>query len=285
MLGSETVKKDKKAKNSKSGKKKSKELAPFDKYKYYIDSVQSPEVDAEFFDKMFKKMKGRKAKTLREDFCGTFKISCEWIKRDSEKLAIGIDLDEEPINYGKENYMTELSSEQQKRLTIIFSNVMADNNPKADIVAASNFSYFIFKDREVLKTYFQKAYESVNDDGVFIVDAFGGTATTEPLEEETEMDGFSYFWDQDSFDPVTNEAQFYIHFKRKGEKKRERVFSYDWRMWSLPEVKDIMKEVGFKETIIMWEGTNDKGEGNGKFTPVTKGEYCESWVAYVVGVK
>ncbi len=285
MLGTENMGKSKKNKNQKSGKKGSKELGTFDKYKYYIDSVQSPEIDAEFFDKIYKKMKGVKAKTLREDFCGTFKISCEWVKRDSDKLAIGIDLDEEPIVYGKENYMTELSSEQQKRLTIISSDVMADNNPKADIVAASNFSYFIFKDRNVLKKYFQKAYDSVNDNGLFIVDCFGGTATTEPLEEETEMGDFSYFWDQDSFDPVTNEAQFYIHFKRKGEKKRERVFSYDWRMWSIPEIRDIMAEVGFKETVIMWEGTDDKGEGNGKFKPATKGEHCESWVAYVVGVK
>jgi hypothetical protein len=29
---------------------------------------------------------------------------------------------------------------------------------------------------------------------------------------------FSYLWDQDSFNPITHEAMFYIHFKRKREK-------------------------------------------------------------------
>ena len=68
-------------------------------------------------------------------------------------------------------------------------------------------------------------------------------------EEETEHpdEGFSYFWDQDSFDPVSNHAKFYIHFKRRGEARQDRVFSYDWRMWSIPEIRDIMEDVGFRE--------------------------------------
>ena len=63
------------------------------------------------------------------------------------------------------------------------------------------------------------------------------------------------------------------------------VFSYDWRMWTLPELKEIMLEAGFSDVLIYWEGTNRQGGGNGKFTPVKKGESCLSWIAYVVGVK
>ena len=76
-----------------------------------------------------------------------------------------------------------------------------------------------------------------------------------PNEEETEHDGFSYFWDQDSYDALTNFGQFYIHFKRKGEKKREKVFSYDWRLWSIPELKECLLEAGFEKTVVYWEGT------------------------------
>ena len=43
------------------------------------------------------------------------------------------------------------------------------------------------------------------------MDIFGGSECYEANEEETEHDDFSYFWDQDSYDPVTNEAMFYIH--------------------------------------------------------------------------
>ena len=45
-----------------------------------------------------------------------------------------------------------------------------------------------------------------------------------------------------------------------------------------------MIEVGFKETAVMWEGTDSNGEGDGKFKKVEEGEHCESWVAYVIGI-
>ena len=65
----------------------------------------------------------------------------------------------------------------------------------------------------------------------------------------------------------------------------ESVFKYDWRMWSIPEIKEIMLEVGFQDTLVYWEGTNKKGLGNGIFSKRKKGEACLSWIAYIVGVK
>ena len=168
---------------------------------------------------------------------------------------------EEPINYGKEHYLSKLKDSQKSRVQILNANVLDKDLPKADIVQAQNFSYFIFKKREQLREYFKNACRGLKKDGIFVVDCFGGSECMGPSEEETEHKGFSYFWDQDSYDPVTNEAQFYIHFKRKGEKKREKVFSYDWRMWSIPEVREIMAEAGFKETAVYWEGTDEDGEG------------------------
>lgn len=98
-------------------------------------------------------------------------------------------------------------------------------------------------------------------------------------------EGYSYYWDQDCFDPITNEAQFYIHFKRRGEAKRQEVFSYDWRMWSIPELRDLLVEVGFSATYVYWEGSDKNGEGNGIFTRAERGEECEAWVAYIVAAK
>lgn len=257
----------------------------FDKYTYYLKSVQSPDNDVIFLTDTYKELKGKKAKTLREDFCGTFKISCEWVKLNKENTAVGIDIDPEPIEYGKSNYLTELTQDQQSRIKIIEASVTDKSLPKADVVAAQNFSYYLFKKRRDLLEYFKNAYRGVADNGIFVIDCFGGPRCQEENEEETEHDGFSYFWDQDSFDPVTNFAQFYIHFKRKGEKKRERVFSYDWRMWSIPELKELMEEAGFKKVHVYWEGSDEDGDGDGEFTKVTEGEECESWVAYVVGEK
>tara|TARA_B100000749_G_scaffold280897_1_gene280780 strand:+ start:56407 stop:57246 length:840 start_codon:yes stop_codon:yes gene_type:complete len=273
-----------KQKTGKSKMKKNKDKE-FDKYELYINSVQSPETDVKFLRRVYKELRDKKPETMREDFCGTFALSCEWVKLKKDHKAIGVDLDEEPISYGKEHYFSQLTDEQKGRVEILTANVLDPKLPKADIVQAQNFSYFIFKKREELRDYYKNALKGLKSDGIFVVDCFGGSQCFEPNEEETEHKGYSYFWDQDSFDPVTNEAQFYIHFKRKGEKKREKVFSYDWRMWSIPEVREIMLEAGFKDTAVYWEGTDEDGEGDGEFTRVTKGEDCESWVAYIVGLK
>ena len=116
------------------------------------------------------------------------------------------------------------------------------------------FSYFCFKSRDLMKTYFANAYKRLNKDGIFLVDAFGGSQCFAPIEDSVKHDNFTYYWDQVSFDPVSNEALFYIHFKVKG-KKVEKVFTYDWRLWTLPEIREIMREVGFKKTHVYWEGT------------------------------
>lgn len=257
----------------------------FDKYDYYLRSVQSPEEDVLFLRDTYKKITGKSAKTLTEDFCGTFSICCEWVKLASQNRAIGIDLNEEPLNYGKKNILVKLSNEQQKRVRIFNKNVLAKGLPKTDLIAAMNFSYFLFKSRKDLKLYFKGCYHRLNKGGLIFADCFGGSDIGTDVEEETIHDGFSYFWHQKDFNPINNGAHFSIHFKRKGEKKRRDVFTYDWRLWSLQEVREIMQEVGFKKTWIYWEGTDANGDGNGEFLPTEQGEDCAGWIAYVIGLK
>jgi hypothetical protein len=65
----------------------------------------------------------------------------------------------------------------------------------------------------------------------------------------------------------------------------KKAFTYDWRLWSLPELRDLLLEVGFKDVIVYWEGTNNRtGEGNGVWLQSTRGEACAGWIAYVVAV-
>ncbi|WP_413288624.1 class I SAM-dependent methyltransferase [Bdellovibrio sp. HCB337] len=255
-----------------------------DKYDLYRRAVQSAENDVEFIRDTYKELKKKSARTFREDFCGTFALSTEWIKLDPKHNSIGVDLDPEPMAYGKANYLSKIRPEQQKRMQLIEGNVLHSNLPKADVVAAMNFSYFCFKSREVMKLYFTNVYKSLAKDGVFLVDVFGGSQCQGPIEDTIKMDGFTYYWDQANFDPVSNEALFYIHF-RVGGRKIEKVFTYDWRLWSIPELREIMMEAGFKKTHIYWEGTARDGSGNGVFTRTEKGESCDSWIAYVVAEK
>ncbi|MFS4460955.1 class I SAM-dependent methyltransferase [Bdellovibrio sp. HCB2-146] len=256
----------------------------FDKYDLYRRAVQSAENDVQFLRDTYKELKGKSARVFREDFCGTFALSTEWIKLNPRHEAIGVDLDPEPMAYGKSHYFSKLKPEQQRRMKLIEGNVLDPNLPKSDIVAAMNFSYFCFKSRDLLKKYFANAYRSLNKDGIFLTDIFGGSQCYDAIEDTIKHDGFTYYWDQTNFDPVTNEALFHIHF-RVGGKKIEQVFTYDWRLWTISEIREVMHEVGFKKTHVYWEGTAKDGSGDGNFTRVDHGEACESWIAYVVGEK
>ncbi|WII71318.1 class I SAM-dependent methyltransferase [Bdellovibrio sp. 22V] len=256
----------------------------FDKYDLYRRAVQSAENDVVFIRDTYKELKGKSPRTFREDFCGTFALSTEWIKLNPRHEAIGIDLDPEPMAYGRQNYLVKLKPEQQRRMKLIEGNVLDPNLHKADIVAAMNFSYFCFKQRDVLKKYFANVLKTLNKDGMFLVDIFGGSQCYDAIEDTIRHEGFTYYWDQTNFDPVTNEALFHIHF-RVGGKKIEQVFTYDWRLWSISEIRDIMQEVGFRKTHVYWEGTAKDGSGDGNFTRVDHGESCQSWIAYIVGEK
>lgn len=264
------------------GKKSAKIL--FDKYELYRKAVQSAENDVVFIRDTYKELKGKVPRVFREDFCGTFALSTEWIRLNPRHEAIGIDLDPEPMAYGRQHYLSKLKPEQQRRIKLVEGNVLDPLLPKADIVAAMNFSYFCFKQRDVLKKYFANVLRTLNKDGMFLVDIFGGSQCYDAIEDTIKHDGFTYYWDQTNFDPVTNEALFHIHF-RVGGKKIEQVFTYDWRLWSISEIRDLMMEVGFRKTHVYWEGTARDGSGDGNFTRVDHGESCQSWIAYIVGEK
>ncbi|OIQ19161.1 MAG: hypothetical protein BM556_07700 [Bacteriovorax sp. MedPE-SWde] len=255
------------------------------KYQLYESSVQNHECDIEFINKQYKKFFKKPALTFREDFGGTAAMACDWVKQSPDHKAWGIDLDPEPIAYGKENHYSRLNDNQKSRMEYIEGNVLADYPFKADITVAFNFSYFIFKERRLLVEYFAKVKEGLSKDGVFFVDIFGGTEARQELQEETEHDNHTYFWDCDSYNTLTEEVLYYIHFKdHKDGKMYRKAFTYDWRMWSVGEIKDAMLDAGFSNVVTYWEGTDDDGTGDGEFYSSKDEENCESWVTYIAAM-
>lgn len=253
----------------------------FDKYELYSRAVQSPKNDVRFFAKVYEEIRGRAARTLREDFCGTGALSIEWVKMNKVNRAYGVDLDPEPIHYGQTHYLSRLPKEQQSRMHYLEKNVLDRDLPKADLSVGLNFSYFLFKKRQDLRAYFENVHRNLLPKGLAFFDVFGGSQCYDAIEDRTRHSGFTYYWEQMGFDPVTNEAQFHIHF-RLGQKKIERVFSYDWRLWSIPELQELLLEAGFQKIHVYWEGTAKDGTGNGIFRRVHEGEACLSWIAYLV---
>ena len=257
-------------------------MKPSKKYSLYERSVQNPEGDVEFVNEKFKEIRGKAPLSLREDFGGTGFLCCEWVKQSQDHRSFVIDLDPEPMEYGKKNRWKKLSQQDQERVSYSQMNVLNATEVSSDVVVAFNFSYFIFKKRKELLDYFSSVRKSLKPGGIFFTDCFGGTECYYPIEEETKHSDFKYFWDLDAFNPIDNSVIYHIHFKEKGKPKQKKVFSYDWRMWSLVEIQEILKDAGFRDVVIYWEGDSKDDEGgDGEFYPALEGEQCESWVVYI----
>ncbi|MEX2525752.1 MAG: class I SAM-dependent methyltransferase [Gammaproteobacteria bacterium] len=255
-----------------------------DRHSLYEDAVQCVESEIDFVDDTFQKLRNRVPRTLREDFCGTMNTSCEWVRRRPDNIAYGVDIDEEVLQWGRENKVEKLENGAAERIHVINDDVMNARPEPVDIVLAMNFSYWMFKTRERMKEYFEKIHAGLVEDGIFFLDAFGGYEAFQEMEESTRYNGFTYIWDQSKYNPITGECICHIHFKFKDGSKMKRAFSYEWRLWTLPEIQEILLESGFKPTIY-WEGTDEDGEGDGVFTPATEGEADAGWIAYIVAEK
>ena len=253
------------------------------KYQLYENSVQNCAEDISFINKEFKRLRGQRPTYLEEGFSGTSALSCQWVQQSHQHKAVAIDLDPEPFKYGKEHHYQNLTNKQKKSILFLQKNVMDKQDVLVDVATAFNFSYFIIKKRAELLKYFRRVHNTLSSDGIFFVDIFGGSEARKPMEEETEHDEHSYYWDCDFYNPLRNEVEYYIHFKYQGKKYRK-VFKYDWRMWSPMEVIEVMQEAGFSEVLTWWEGTDENGEGDGIFTVSDREEQCDSWIAYITGL-
>ena len=85
---------------SKSSKQKKSILSlagQADRHQLYELSVQCSEAEVDFVLDTFKTLRGRPPALVREDFCGTANVCCEWVRRNKKLHAIGIDLDNIPL--------------------------------------------------------------------------------------------------------------------------------------------------------------------------------------------
>jgi len=251
----------------------------------YQRSVQNVEDEIVFLQKTFKTLTGRTGYLFREDFCGTASASCQWVRQGKEFQAFGVDHNPSVLEWGRTHCLTRLSAEDRARVSLIESDVMTVETPTVDLLAALNFSYFIFDTRDMLRAYFRRAYEALKDDGILFLDMFGGPEAQEEQKEKTKYKGFTYVWHQARFHPVTNFIRCHIDFRFPDGSKIKKAFTYNWRLWSAPEIREILQEAGFRKATIYWEGEDEDGDGNGEFTPDEEGEADLAWIAYVVAEK
>ena len=254
------------------------------KYDYYERSVQNAEGEVEFMHTEFKRFFKRKPKIFREDFCGTGAMSCEWVKQGKDCVSFGIDLDPEPIAMGKVRHQSKLKKDEQARVQYMLKDVLTVKTEPVDVVCAFNFSYFIFKERSLLLKYFKAVRKSLKKEAVFFLDIFAGPESQKLITDVKKLDGLTYYWECQKFNPFTHDCLFAIHFKDAKGKKHKNVFTYEWRFWTMPEIRDILLEAGFAKTVVYWEGDDEDGNGNGEFTPAEDAENCDAWVSYIAAL-
>ena len=259
-----------------------------DRHHLYQLAVQCVEAEIDMVDATYKRIRGRRAKVLREDFCGTGNTSCEWVRRRKTNSAIGVDINAEVLRWGRRHNIAKLNAHQRGRIQLRQRDVLKSGDLQADIVLAMNFSYMLLKTRDQLRAYFAQVHKGLADDGIFMLDNYGGHDSWRTVKEKTKFksDGFTYVWEHKKFNPITFAAICAIHFRFPDKSKIKNAFRYDWRMWTLPEIRETLLEAGFKNPTVYWEGTDaETGEGNDIFLPAEVGDDDPSWVVYISAEK
>ncbi len=256
-----------------------------DKYVLYTDAVQTPEAEVTFFDRLYQKLNGQRPIRMREDFCGTAAICCQWVHVGKDNIATGVDLDPEPLGWSRDHYLSILPAQSARRVHLRQADVLRVRTDPQDVILALNFSYCIFKQRSVMLKYFKRVHKSLTKGGVFILDIYGGPEAQTLVEEETAFKNYTYVWDQARYNPITAEALNHIHFRFRDGSTMKKAFTYDWRLWTVPELLDLLEEAGFRQGRCYWEDADKKGEGTGVYRYRKSADAEEGWVAYVVGIK
>lgn len=264
----------------------------------YEIAVQEGGFDMQRFSEHFRSIRKRDARSLREDFCGTFSNCCSWVEMHPENTALGIDNDPEVLKWGLEEFgsvYSSLEEDDQRRISVLEQSVLKpvqDRNP-FDVVCALNFSYSYFKKRETLLQYFRSVSESLKDDGLFFLDVHGGQTVFQSgykvrhaiQDEEGRLDGAEYEWEQASWDPITSSLLCHINFIFPDGSNISPAFTYDWRYWGIAELCDVLAEAGLKEQHILWPDVDSEGELTGTYTEKNTGRDDRTWTAYIAAGK
>ncbi len=256
-----------------------------DRHALYQESVQDSEFELDFVQDTYKDIRGHKPVTLREDFAGTARSACVWTKRGKDNEAWAVDFDEEVLEWGRKHNYDKLKAKQQERVHFLQSDVRTVVTPQVDVVLAFNFSYWILKQRADLLAYLKSVHSTLKDDGIMFLDAFGGSEAHTTQVEKHKLDGFNYLWDQNKYNPLTQEMQCYIHFRFPDKSKLDKAFSYSWRLWGGQEIDDLLIEAGFSKVRFFVQLFDDDGDAMDEFEETRDVTDHECWIAYIVAEK
>lgn len=251
-----------------------------DKHELYQLSVQAVDHELGFIEKVYRSVYRARPLELREDFCGTALFSAAWANSHPERRAVGVDISKETLAWGRVRNVDPLGPAGE-RVTLLCEDVRQKRKLKHHVINAMNFSYSVFRTRDQMREYFASVKRALAPEGIFVMDAYGGWESQQPMREPRKVaQGFVYVWDQNEFDPITHEVVNYIHFEFKDGTKMEKAFTYEWRYWTLPELRELLGEAGFSNVRVYWDVAPDDQEE--EYKVLTQAENQPGWLAYLV---
>lgn len=254
--------------------------APVDRHLLYERAVQCVDSELDLLEWVLRRA-GRPARALREDFCGTALLAATWVGRGPRRTAAAVDLDAGVLAWARRHRLAPLGT-AARRLALVQADVREGPPGPFDAVVALNFSWQVFTTRETLRGYLAAARRALAPGGVLVLDAFGGWEAPRPLRERRRIGGgVTYEWEQLSFDAITHRLRCAIHFRLPGGRRLRRAFTYDWRLWSLPELTELMAEAGFEAVEVLWDPTPEGAEP--VYRPHGAAESQPGFIAYVTG--
>lgn len=225
---------------------------------------------------------GRWPTRLREDFAGTAALAMAWVQRDHDHHALAIDHHGPTVRFALKR--ARQLGVDATRFTYRQGDVTTAGLPKADVIAALNFSINIYHDRQDLLAYFKHARKNLRARGLLVIDAFGGPGAqristqkrrvTPPTEED--IAPFDYLWEQKDIDPLTGRIDCRIHFKLKTGRRIDNAFVYPWRLWQVAELLDVLHDAGFGRLQVWCE------DEQGQFGPTDRIGPREDFLGYIL---
>lgn len=265
----------------------------YDRLAVYEASVQSVDTDEAFLTGIYRRRRGRAPLRLREDFCGTAAFAAHWAKSRKDREAWGVDLDREVLAWARRFRIPGMGGAAE-RLHLTREDVRTARIPKVDLTIALNFSYSVFKTRRELGAYLKAARRGLAPGGLFVLNVFGGTEAIAPLTERNRKPGFvqpdgkkvppyTYVWEHASYNPIDHHILCHIHFTWKDGYAMRRAFTYDWRLWTIPELRELCDEAGFASTDVYVEGWDDEAnDTTDVYRKRARFENMAGWLAYVM---
>lgn len=233
---------------------------------------------------------------LGEDFCAAAALSRAWCGLSPKFKAVGVDHDQHVLDQSPKHPRVTLHTADVRKVTA-----------KVDLIAVQNFSICELHHRRDLMAYLKHARSRLKSGRLFICDIYGGSDAflTGTLPQKVAIPSpapkgippkaqLTYTWEQRTADPFTGRVVNAMHFTLRQSPKagsgRKSVelhdaFVYDWRLWSVPELREALLEAGFA-SVDVFPRVPDALDSSGHFhvQPVMDPqELSDSFNVYIVG--